>query len=122
MPDFAARKLLYVEDDRINIILMEEACRGLPGWVLQVAEDGRQALEQLANSSLPDAVLIDMNLPDMSGLDLMARIRADKRLDGLRCIAMSADDQQHVVKAALASGFSDFWLKPVNPQRFQTLI
>ncbi len=120
MPDAAIRQVLYVEDDRINIILMEEAMRGLPGWSIHVAEDGAHALQQLSEGSLPDLVLIDMHLPDMNGIDLLARIRRDVRLRQLHCIAMSADDEPLIVRAALDAGFSDFWLKPVSAQKFRS--
>lgn len=117
-----ARQVLYVEDDRINIILMEEAFRGLTGWALQVAEDGAQALRCLQADAGPlELVMIDLHLPDMSGIELLARIRSDARLQQPRCVAVSADDQSHVVQAALAAGFSEFWLKPVAMQRFKAL-
>jgi len=119
MPAPAARHVLYVEDDRINIILMEEAFRRLPGWTLQCVEDGAQALRALQADlhDLPDLVMIDMHLPDMSGTALLQKLHADERLKQLPCVALSADDQGHVAQAALAAGFSEFWVKPVDVQR-----
>ncbi len=109
----SARLVLYVEDDRINLVLMEEVFRRLPGWRLECAEDGAQALD-LLESLRPDLLLIDMNLPDMSGLDLLARLRLDPRGAGLHCIAFSADDLPDQVDAARAAGFSDYWVKPID--------
>ncbi|CAN5143621.1 N/A [soil metagenome] len=118
MPEVIARQVLYVEDDRINIILMEEVFRRLPDWRLECAEDGTQALDWLHGCSVqPALVLIDMNLPDMNGLELQRRLHADPRLCGLRCVALSADDQSDQVAAALASGFSDYWVKPIDVPR-----
>lgn len=105
--------VLYVEDDRINIILMEEAFRGLPDWRLECAEDGAQALDMLPRMR-PDLVLIDMNLPDMSGVSLLLRLRAAADWHAPPCIALSADDQPDQVAAARAAGFRDYWLKPVE--------
>lgn len=105
--------VLYVEDDRINIILMEEAFRGLPDWRLECAEDGAQALEMLPRVR-PDLVLIDMNLPDMSGVSLLLQLRAAADWHAPPCIALSADDQPDQVAAARAAGFRDYWLKPVE--------
>ncbi|MEJ6006221.1 response regulator [Paucibacter sp. AS339] len=112
----SAPYVLYVEDDRINIVLMEEVFRRLPGWRLDCAEDGAQALE-LLSAGLPDLMLIDMNLPDMSGLDLLQRLRADASTAALRCVALSADGLGEQVEAALQAGFSDYWLKPIDVTR-----
>jgi len=116
MSQVAAPQVLYVEDDRINIVLMEEVFRRLPGWQLECAEDGEQALT-LLQVSRPDLVLIDMNLPDMSGLELLLLLRADPRWQALRCVALSADDQHDQVEAARAAGFSDYWVKPIDVPR-----
>jgi len=68
----SAPQVLYVEDDRINIVLMEEVFRRLPGWGLICAESGAEAMELLAGQTLPRLLLIDMNLPDTSGLALFS--------------------------------------------------
>ncbi len=108
-----ARHVLYVEDDRLNIVLMEEVFRRLPDWQLECAEDGGQALSLLENLR-PDLVLIDMNLPDMSGLALLARLRSQPHGAELHCVALSADDLPDQVDAARAAGFSDYWVKPID--------
>ncbi|MDN3918914.1 response regulator [Roseateles violae] len=111
--------VLYVEDDRINIILMEEVFRRLPGdWRLECAEDGAQAL-QLLEELRPALVMIDMHLPDMDGLTLLGRLRGDARLRDLRCIALSADDDPADIAAARAAGFVDYWLKPIDVARLR---
>lgn len=106
-------QVLYVEDDRLNIVLMEEVFRRLPDWTLVCAEDGAQALG-LLDEMRPDLVLIDMNLPDMSGLTLLAGLRSKPAGAGLLCVALSADDFPAQVEAALAAGFKDYWVKPID--------
>lgn len=109
----APRHVLYVEDDRLNIVLMEEVFRRLPGWTLDCAEDGTQALQALRDSR-PDLLLVDMNLPDMDGLELLARLRTDERFTQLTCVALSADALPEQIEAARAAGFADYWLKPID--------
>lgn len=122
MPDRAAPLVLYVEDDRIHTILMEEVFRMLPGWELCCAETGGEALAALAGQR-PDLVLVDMNLPDMTGLQLREQVTADTGLSaalhGTRWIALSADDPSDVVRAARAAGFDDYWLKPIDVTQLQ---
>ncbi|MFG6460715.1 response regulator [Roseateles sp. DXS20W] len=122
MPDRAAPQVLYVEDDRIHLILMEEVFRLLPGWVLRTAETGAEALDALADGR-PDVLLVDMHLPDMTGLELRRRVAADAglsaALSGVRWVALSADDPTDVVRAAREAGFDDYWLKPIDVSRLQ---
>jgi CheY-like chemotaxis protein len=123
MPDRAAPLVLYVEDDRIHLLLMEEVFRMLPGWELRCAETGQEGLTALAECR-PDLVLVDMNLPDMTGLELAQRVRADTGLSatlaGTRWVALSADDPSDVVRAARAAGFDDYWLKPIEVPQLQS--
>lgn len=114
MPDSAiTRVVLYVEDDRLNTVLMEEVFRRLDGWQLECAEDGAQALQVLEELQ-PDLLLIDMNLPDMDGLELLRRLRDHPAHVQLPCIALSADGLESQVQAARAAGFVDYWLKPID--------
>lgn len=114
----APRHVLYVEDDRINIVLMEEVFRLMPGWVLHIAETGAQAMEMLPQV-MPTLVLMDMNLPDMNGLQLMDLVKADPRLAQLRCVALSADVMDDQRQRARAAGFQDYWLKPIDVRQLR---
>lgn len=122
MPDRDAPLVLYVEDDRIHLILMEEVFRTLPGWELRCAETGAEALEVLAGCR-PDLLMVDMNLPDMTGLALRRRVSEDAALSaalqGARWVALSADNPTEVVRAARAAGFDDYWLKPIDVTQLQ---
>lgn len=117
----STHQVLYVEDDRINIILMEEVFRLLPDWTLVCAEDAAEALGVL-NEISPSLVLIDMNLPDMSGMDLLARLHADARWHAPPCVVLSADSDDEQVRAALAAGFVDYWLKPIEVPRLKAAL
>lgn len=125
MPDRAAPQVLYVEDDRIHLILMEEVFRLLPDCELRAAETGAEALAALAERR-PDLVLVDMNLPDMTGLELLRRVRDDAALSaalqGTRWVALSADDPGDVVRSAREAGFDDYWLKPIDVPRLQVAL
>jgi signal transduction histidine kinase/CheY-like chemotaxis protein len=110
------RDVLYIEDEPLNAVLMEEVFRARPHWTLHVAEDGTHGA-CLAREMHPDLVLIDMNLPDMSGLALIHRLRDDPATRGLRCIALSADAMAEQIDAALAAGFDDYWTKPIDVKR-----
>jgi CheY-like chemotaxis protein len=112
----ARRRVLYIEDERLNVVLMQELFRKHPEWSLAVAEDGAEGLA-LARTLLPDLLLIDMNLPDTNGLALIGALRADAATRGLRCIALSADAMREQIDAALAAGFDAYWTKPIDVSR-----
>jgi PAS domain S-box-containing protein len=112
----AERTVLYIEDEPLNVLLMEEVFRLRSAWTLKVAPDGAQGL-QMARAMRPDLLLIDMNLPDMSGLQVIQRLRCDAATAGLRCIAFSADAMREQIDAAMAAGFDDYWTKPIDVVR-----
>jgi PAS domain S-box-containing protein len=107
------RRVLYIEDEPLNVLLVQEVFRAQPQWKLDVATDGQEGLLQLRLAP-PDLVLIDMNLPDMNGTELIRTLRADPATRGLHCIALSADAMQSQIDVALAAGFDDYWTKPIH--------
>ncbi|NML16331.1 response regulator [Azohydromonas caseinilytica] len=107
------RRVLYIEDEPLNVLLMTEMFRGHEGWVLQVERDGASGL-RAAREDAPELLLIDMNLPDMNGLEIIARLRADPATAKLPCIALSADALPEQARVARQAGFDDYWTKPIS--------
>ena len=112
----SGRVVLYIEDEPLNVLLMEEVFRTQPGWTLHVAHDGATGVE-LAAKVRPDLVLIDMNLPDMNGLEVLGRLRSQPATARLLCVALSADAMGEQIAAARAAGFDDYWTKPIDLTR-----
>ncbi|MED5620763.1 PAS domain S-box protein [Ideonella sp. BN130291] len=119
--DCARRSVLYIEDEPLNVVLMEEVFRTRPAWTLQVAVDGARGLH-LARTLKPHLLLIDMNLPDMGGLQVIRELRAHPATAGLRCIAFSADAMREQIDAAMAAGFDAYWTKPIDLRRMLDLL
>ena len=105
--------VLYVEDDEVNTILMEQIFRSQPNWRLLTAASGTEGL-QIAQETELSLVLLDLNLPGLSGFEVMERLKADERTRHLRCIALSADALPHQIQHALSLGFDDYWTKPID--------
>lgn len=82
-----------------------------------LAYDGREALEVLARERDVVLVLLDLMMPQLSGLDVLARIRADERLKGLPCIILTAAGQEQQHRRALELGASEFMTKPFSPKK-----
>ncbi len=115
-PSTAALRMLYVEDNRINAILFEEAMRMHGGIDLRVAEDGTAALA-LVSDWPPEVLVLDANLPDMSGYDVLARLRELPGLAAVPAYMCSADAMEDDLQRARAAGFVGYWTKPINVER-----
>ena len=105
--------VLYVEDEPLNVLLIQEVFRAHPGWTLHIATDGASGVA-MAAALQPDLALIDMNLPDIGGLEVLRQLRASPQTASLCCVALSADALAEQIAAARAAGFDDYWTKPID--------
>jgi CheY-like chemotaxis protein/anti-sigma regulatory factor (Ser/Thr protein kinase) len=105
--------LLYVEDNPVNALIMGELLQRRPDLQLHVANDGASGVQQ-AVELLPDLVLLDMQLPDMDGHEVLRRLRAHAALAHVPVIALSANAMPEDIARALAAGMSDYWTKPLD--------
>ena len=112
-----ACRVLYVEDNAVNVMLLEQMLSLQPGYELRCAEDGAQGLA-LAAHWQPELVLLDMQLPDVHGLELMPRLRALPGMANARYVALSANAMPQDIAAAHAAGFDAYWTKPLDVQQF----
>ncbi len=107
------RRVFYVEDAPLNVLLMEALFAELPQFKLHIASTEADALANAA-AIKPWLMLLDLNLPDMHGIDLLAKIRTNTLLTNVDAIAVSADATKDTIDRALSSGFDAYWVKPVN--------
>ena len=82
-----------------------------------LAYDGREALDVLEREDDVSLVLLDLMMPQLSGLDVLARIRADERLKELPCIILTAVGQEQQHRRAVELGASEFMTKPFSPKK-----
>jgi CheY-like chemotaxis protein len=108
--------VLYVEDNRLSAILFEEAFRTHGSIELRVAEDGAEALALVPHWP-PEALVIDANLPDMTGYDVLARLRELPTLADVPAFMCSADATGEDLQRAEAAGFIGYWTKPIDIAR-----
>jgi signal transduction histidine kinase len=109
-------RVLYVEDNPVNALLMEAIIGMRPGVTLKIMPTGTSAL-QLLDSWVPDLLLLDMNLQDMLGSALLAEIRRRFPQRSTPAVAVSAAARSDDVARALAGGFAAYWTKPLDIDR-----
>jgi CheY-like chemotaxis protein len=79
--------------------------------------DGREALDVLEREKDISLVLLDLMMPHLSGLDVLAAMRADERLKDIPCIILTAAGQEQQHRRALELGATDFMTKPFSPKK-----
>jgi CheY-like chemotaxis protein len=111
-------KVLYVEDNPDDIMLTNLALRKAGIAVqLETATDGDQAIAALkdrAASDLPDCILLDLNLPCSSGLEVLAWIRSQPRLKRLPVIMLTSSKLPSDINQAYELGANSYLLKPAD--------
>lgn len=109
-----------VEDNDQNFELVEFLL-GEAGWSVRRASDGA-GFERLLSHEPPALVLLDMHLPDAAGLDLLARLRADRRFDGVPVIALTAHAMRGDREKFLAAGCDGYLSKPIEASTFAATV
>jgi PAS domain S-box-containing protein len=109
--------VLYVEDNAVNALLVEHLLWRWPGVRVTTAPDGRSGIAQ-ALAIRPAVVLLDMQLPDMTGLDVLRRLRSEPATSAIPVVALSASALPVEVEAAIDAGAVDYWTKPIDVDVF----
>ena len=95
------------------MLLVEELVKSVGGLEIVSEADGASGVAR-AKALCPDLVLIDLQLPDFDGFEVLRRLREDPRTRGIPCVALSANAIQEDIERGLASGFVDYWTKPID--------
>lgn len=106
-------QLLYIEDNPVNVLLLEELVAHHTGLAIASEVTGAAGVAR-SRELQPDLVLVDMQLPDFDGYEVLRQLRADPATAGLRCIALSANAMAEDIERALAAGFIAYWTKPID--------
>jgi PAS domain S-box-containing protein len=107
------RTLLYVEDNPANLILVEEIMASQPHITLLTARDGYEGIE-IARLTQPDLILMDINLPGISGIEVMKILAKDKVTTHIPVIALSANANPRDIEKGLQAGFFRYVTKPIK--------
>ncbi|MDO9316552.1 MAG: ATP-binding protein [Burkholderiaceae bacterium] len=114
-------RVLYIEDDPVNALLIEHMLAHFGQIHLHHAATADEGLQQALSRPL-DLILLDMNLPDGHGLDVLKRLRADERTASVPVVALSADALPDSIGTARAAGFDDYLTKPIDMTRLERLM
>lgn len=113
--------VLYIEDNQSNYQLVERLVERRPGVKLVGAMQGKLGVE-LAAAHRPDLILLDLNLPDIQGDEVLLRLRERPETAGIPVVMLSADAMQKQIDTLLAAGAQKYLTKPIEVAQFYALL
>ena len=117
----ARRTLLYVEDNPANLLLVEQIMLEQPHISMFSARDGNHGVE-MARAHRPDVILMDINLPGISGIEAMNILRKDQPTMHIPIIALSANAMLQEIKLVQEAGFFSYLTKPIKINEFMNAL
>ncbi len=111
------RTVLYVEDDPANMKLVEQLIARRPDIALLTATTGKDGVE-LARATRPAAILMDINLPDITGYEALLLLREDPVTADIPVVAISANALPHDTRNGFRAGFFRYLTKPIKINEF----
>jgi two-component system, cell cycle response regulator DivK len=115
-----SKKILIVEDNPDVRRVLNLSLRRL-GYEVLEADSGGSGIAQTLSES-PDLVLIDLSLPDVSGLEIARAIKQNPRTAEIPLVALSGHSEQELAPKALEAGMTAYLMKPIDPQRLAKVI
>jgi PAS domain S-box-containing protein len=115
--DAQSRTLLYVEDNPANLMLIEVLIARRPDIRLLTARDGNRGIE-IARASRPDVILMDINLPGISGIKALRILAEDPITAHIPVVALSANAIPRDIEKGLEAGFFRYLTKPIKVNEF----
>lgn len=112
--------ILVVDDDSLNRQLLVD-CLGREGYTCEQAENGLVALEKIAASDF-DVILLDIDMPEMNGIEVLRALKADIRLRHLPVVVISGSNEIDSALNCIEIGADDFLPKPFNPLLLRTRV
>jgi two-component system cell cycle response regulator DivK len=108
----ADEQILVVEDNEKNMKLLRDVLQAMGYRVLEATNGGRAF--DLATEHVPDLVLMDIQLPDVNGVEVLGRLRSDEHTASIPVLALTAQAMQGDRERFLAAGFDGYLSKPVD--------
>jgi CheY-like chemotaxis protein len=115
------RTLLYIEDNPANMKLVERLIARRSDITLLTAVNGTHGIE-LARSLQPDVILMDINLPGISGIDAMKILREDPKTAHILVVALSANAMLRDIELGIKAGFFRYLTKPIMVEEFMATL
>ena len=115
-------KVLIVEDSNVLQMYYRQIFARLPGYQLAFTWNGRQALDHIETSGMPDVVVLDINMPVMDGLEFLSHFKGNRKATPARVIIVTTEGRDDDYKRGLEAGASAYLKKPFKPESLVELL
>jgi CheY-like chemotaxis protein len=109
--------VLYVDDNIQSIDIISRLLHAKTHWRLMTSMLGVEGVE-IATTLRPDLILLDLQLPDINGLDVLRQLRGDFRTSETPILMLSAEAHQNKIDECLSAGANDYFVKPCDLNQF----
>jgi len=113
------RRALIVDDSRVMRAVSRKVVGGL-GYAVAEAENGEEALARLAAGGMPDLILLDWNMPVMTGIEFITALRAQPGGGQPKVVFCTTENEPAIVGRGIAAGADGFVTKPFNEETLKT--
>jgi CheY-like chemotaxis protein len=120
-PVYGSKLVLYVEDNPANVAFMQELMATFEGIELVVARTAEEGIE-IAGARRPALVILDINLPGMSGYEALAILRARSETSRIPVVALTAGATEHDRRRGEAAGFYRYLTKPLRISELEAVL
>jgi two-component system chemotaxis response regulator CheY len=107
------QRAIVVDDSRAMRTILRRALEER-GFQVTEAGHGKEALERLGQMRIPHLALVDWNMPEMNGIDLVAALRSDPSYDKLAIVMVTSETDPVLVERALTAGANEYIMKPFS--------
>lgn len=114
------KRLLIVDDDTDSLLMLRSIFKE-SDYDVQTVDNGAEALKY-AQQFAPDAILLDIMMPGMSGIDVFKHLRKDPRTLGIPIVFVTALDEKKYIKAAIQSGADHYITKPYDAEDLLSVV
>ena len=114
-------EILVADDSRLMRVVLTKALRELGFTNITEAFNGREAIEKLLEKPY-DLMLLDMEMPEMNGLEVLTNMNFDSRIKGTPTIVISGNEQIDLAVQCIEAGAEDYLIKPPNPTLFRARV
>ncbi len=104
-------RALVVDDSSAMRAFLKMILRGV-GYEVSEARNGREGLQALAVASLPELILLDWNMPEMNGFEMLHELRAEPHYSGIKVMMVTTETEMGEMSRALAAGADEYVMKP----------
>lgn len=117
-----SRTILIADDQQIDRTALRDILRAEPTWAVVEASNGQEAMERLCQGRMPDVCLLDLNMPGISGLEALQRIRRDPLLRELKVVITSGSRDKDTIVTLARLKISGYLLKPYDPTKIMAAL